>query len=473
MRIKIFFCQKTEPYPHPHQVLSKMVDPLESFNLVLHFQLMLYVRIIQISQILFPAWCLERLQEVPDFKTISEENLNESLRRFYAEAQPKNLNKRIQSMPENMAQEYHKNSLKNVRAAINRHLKDIGRTIDIVRDKEFKSSNSMLSAKLKFNLRNGLTRPTQHHPLISNSELQKINEYLSTQNNVVALRFKVWYVLAIHFVSRGIEFHQQLSMDSIKFVKDEEGREYLTITHETHQKNYQGGTEDSSEEAQDKRMYSTDSESCPVKAVKYFLSKCHPECKSLFNQCSRDVLRGNPVNYGVWYTETPVKVKAFSNFMPDICKNAGVKRYTAHSLRSTAITAMSDAGLTDRNIMFMSDHKCEESLKSYCRRPSNEQKQKISAVLDNVATGSSKSSALVPVKNTHHDVAPTRIQQGNLPTEQCREAFVPVSTDRNPLQPISAPSQSVMVNSQTNQELSKMYGFAANSVFQNCSFHFN
>ena len=148
-------------------------------------------------------------------------------------------------------------------------------------------------------------------------------------------------------------------------------------------------------------------------------------------------------------------------------------QHIRYIVRSTAITAMSDAGLTDRNIMFMSDHKCEESLKSYCRRPSNEQKQKISAVLDNVATGSSKSSALVPVKNTHHVVAPTRIQQGNLPTEQCREAVVPVSTDRNPLQPISAPSQSVMVNSQTNQELSKMYGFAANSVFRNCSFHFN
>ncbi|CAC5371797.1 unnamed protein product [Mytilus coruscus] len=208
-------------------------------------------------------------------------------------------------------------------------------------------------------------------------------------------KFKVWYALAIHFVSRGIEFHQQLSKDSIKFENDEEGREYLTITHKTHQKNYQGGIGDSPEEAEDKRMYSTDSDSCPVQAVKLLLSKCHPNSKSLFNQCSRDALSsGNPNHYLVWYTETPVKVqfgyRDVTAFMPDICKNAGVKRYTAHSLRSTAITAMSDAGLTDRNIMYMSDHKCEESLKSYCRRPSNEQKQKISAVLDNVATGSAK-----------------------------------------------------------------------------------
>jgi hypothetical protein len=41
-------------------------------------------------------------------------------------------------MPENQAEEYHKNTLKSVRAAINRHLKDIGRTVDSVRDTEFK-----------------------------------------------------------------------------------------------------------------------------------------------------------------------------------------------------------------------------------------------------------------------------------------------------------------------------------------------
>ena len=71
---------------------------------------------------------------------------------------------------------------------------------------------------------------------------------------------------------------------------------------------------------------------------------------------------------------------------------------TPDTLRATA---MSDAGLTDRNIMYMSDHKCEESLKSYCRRPSTGQKQKISTVLENVATGTSSatSTALVPREN--------------------------------------------------------------------------
>jgi hypothetical protein len=56
----------------------------------------------------------------------------------------------------------------------------------IVRDTEFKSANAMLGAKLKFNLRNGLSRPTQHPPIISNQELMQINTYLSKKEDIVA-----------------------------------------------------------------------------------------------------------------------------------------------------------------------------------------------------------------------------------------------------------------------------------------------
>jgi hypothetical protein len=68
-------------------------------------------------------------------------------------------------------------------------LANLCRTVDIVRDTEFKSANAMLSAKLKFNLRNGLSRPTQHHLIISNQELMQINTYLSNKDDIVALRF--------------------------------------------------------------------------------------------------------------------------------------------------------------------------------------------------------------------------------------------------------------------------------------------
>ncbi len=67
---------------------------------------------------------------------------------------------------------------KNVRAAINRHLKDSGRVIDIVNGTNFTSANKMLCAKLKNNLKTGVSRPTQHYPVIDAEELTKIHEYL-------------------------------------------------------------------------------------------------------------------------------------------------------------------------------------------------------------------------------------------------------------------------------------------------------
>ena len=100
----------------------------------------------------------------------------------------------------------------------------------------------------------GRSRPTKHHPIIPEADIIKINEYLNI-NNPVALRFKIWYLLATHFVSRGCEFHPQLMILSLKFEKDENDKEYLIITHETQQKNHQGGLNAKTEETQDKRMY--------------------------------------------------------------------------------------------------------------------------------------------------------------------------------------------------------------------------
>lgn len=83
------------------------------------------------------------------------------------------------------------------------------------------------------------------------------------------------------------------------------------------------------------------------------------------------------MDHDILYSNKPVNPKMFPSFMPDLCKNAGTHTFTAHFLRTTAITAMSDEGLTKRNIMFISDHKCEESLKSYRRRLRTPQKKVI------------------------------------------------------------------------------------------------
>ena len=68
--------------------------------------------------------------------------------------------------------------------------------------------------------------------------------------------------------------------------------------------------------------------------------------------------------------------------MKDISSAAGLSRvYTNHSVRATAVTLWSTAGLTKREIMAISGHRNESSLKSYHSMPSANQLRKCSDVL--------------------------------------------------------------------------------------------
>ena len=213
------------------------------------------------------------------------------------------------------AQVYHKNTLKNVRAALNRHIKDLNRNFDIVHDSDFRTSNIILDSTLKMMVKTGLSRPTKHKEIIGLQNLQLINAYLNDNpKNPVLLRLRVWFNLAIHFVSRGLEFHHQLNLNSFDFHVDAEGDEYATINHETQQKNIQGGI--MCEEAPaDKFVYgnAVDQNACPLASLKMFISKTDPNVKSLFNRCIKDL----NVNDAVWYTCQPLAKRTYSGFMTD------------------------------------------------------------------------------------------------------------------------------------------------------------
>ena len=84
----------------------------------------------------------------------------------------------------------------------------------------------------------------------------------------------------------------------------------------------------------------------------------------------------------VWYENRPLGVNKLSTTMKEISKEANLSRiYTNHSLRATAITLWANAGLSDREIMAISGHRSEASLRSYHQQPSVNQLRKCSDVL--------------------------------------------------------------------------------------------
>lgn len=86
-----------------------------------------------------------------DFENISVVELDQRLGKFYAEAAPKQNENRSKHMSKEQASEYTQNSFKSIRSAINHHLQDLGRDLEIVRGREFRTSNNILDGKLKKN----------------------------------------------------------------------------------------------------------------------------------------------------------------------------------------------------------------------------------------------------------------------------------------------------------------------------------
>lgn len=284
---------------------------------------------------------METTGSITDLDTIGKADLNEKLHHFYGEAKPKHLEKRAKNMPNEHASVYHKNTLKNVRAALNRHIKNLNRQFHIVRDIEFRKSNIILDSTLKMMVRTGLSRATKHKEIIEIDDLQLISTYLFKDiNDPILLRQRVWYCLAVHFVSRELEFHHQLNLNRFDFKVDSDGDEYVLIKHETQQNNIEGGI--TSEEApNDKFMYASRTNTCPVASLRLLINKTDPNAKSFFNRCVKD-LRAQD---SVWYTNQHLAKRTYSGFMTDICKNEKCSKvYTTHCLRATSIQAMNDAG---------------------------------------------------------------------------------------------------------------------------------
>ncbi|WAR22574.1 hypothetical protein MAR_016548 [Mya arenaria] len=93
-----------------------------------------------------------------DFYTVTKDNLAEKLRKFYCEANPKQNGHREKVLPAHQANEYHRNTMTNIKC----DKSDIDRNVDIVRDPEFTKSNRTFDGHLKSRMESGTSRPTQH-----------------------------------------------------------------------------------------------------------------------------------------------------------------------------------------------------------------------------------------------------------------------------------------------------------------------
>ena len=110
------------------------------------------------------------------------------------------------------------------------------------------------------------------------------------------------------------------------------------------------------------------------------MSKLNPSCPGFFQKpkarfTTEDI---------VWYENSPLGVNKLGDMMKIISKGANLSQvYTNHSVRSSAITVLSDANVPDRHIMFVSGHSGEQSILHYIARPSAPQLESVSDTVSN------------------------------------------------------------------------------------------
>ena len=331
---------------------------------------------------MFKAWLRDNYNN-DDFELLSDQNLNELLTIFYAEIRSEK------------GERLSPSTMNTIRSGISRHLESppYKRNVSLFNNPLYASSNKMFFSVIKQIKEEGGDK-TRHYPAIEERDLEKI---LSPEafdiDNPKELMLKVFFDLQYNFARRGRENLGELKPSYFEFHCDDAGREYTELQINESTKNHQ--TVD--QHIQKQRMYATGQLNCPVKSLKLYLSKLNVNAKNFY--CKEITNKSFSKEDETWYTAVPKGKNTLGNFMKVISKKLGLSySYTNHSIRATVVTVLSKHGFQSRQIMRLTGHKSESSLRSYDKENSSKQKREISETLNNFSN--SKSNTLLQSTST-------------------------------------------------------------------------
>ena len=125
-------------------------------------------------------------------------------------------------------------------------------------------------------------------------------------------------------------------------------------------------------------MYISGHPLCPVSSYRKYLSKLNPKRDDLWQRPADEF----DETQDVWYLNQPLGKNTLAVFMKTISKQANLSReFTNHSIRATSISVLDVSKFTDRDIMSVSGHKSEHSIKNYTGHVTSKRKYEMSSAL--------------------------------------------------------------------------------------------
>ena len=192
------------------------------------------------------------------------------------------------------------------------------------------------------------------------------SEHMDPENNVRSLQNKVQWDIRYYFARRGGEGMQQMTKKTFALKRDEEtGFCYIAKVMDEETKNHK---ETDTAIITGYMPEIPNNKMCPVHSYLTYVCGLSPEVDNLWQVAKFTEFPANP-RQKVWYGPTPTGHNPLDTFVSTMAKKCGLgaKKYTNHSWRVTAITALSKCKFSNKEIMAITGHKSSSSLEVYQR----------------------------------------------------------------------------------------------------------
>lgn len=362
----------------------------------------------------FERYCAEKRIDI-DLRTCTAAELGSVVQYYYVEARNKE------------GETYQRSSLRSMRAAIHRRLKELDRHINIYSQPEFLSANKVFTANLKHLHKTGQLRATVHKTPLDEEDLDTTLQYLyRNQDDPIGLCYGAWFFITLHLGLRGIEVQCRLERSDFDVLTDRDGNQTIKLSTAFATKNHQADAEEVST--------GVIAHPTQVRIVLKLFSLVNPGCSRIFQRANPLFKKpGEP-----WFHQQPLGHNTLQNIMKRISIAAHLPRiYTNHCVRATTCSLLKRSGFSDREVASVSGHKDLRSLQSY-DQPTAEDRRGMAAALDDRARRPSVQRA-GPAPTAPPAISPAPVFDLGVPDTSMSASFSEQSPCRAII-PVSDPS---------------------------------
>ncbi|XP_071503783.1 uncharacterized protein KIAA1958 homolog [Diadema antillarum] len=281
---------------------------------------------------------------------------------------------------------YTKKSMQSIKYGISKHF--ISRGVDTTCSESFPESQQCFKAMMK-KLKQEGKGCVKHKNPISREDMKKIAE--SGQLDIdtpLGLQNKVFMDVMVYFGQRGRESLRDMKPDDYVFNTDELGNRYFE-----RRDTFTKSRRENENEEFGGRMYELKgSRKCPVNSLVKYKELLNPSCTAFWQRP-----KSKPTEVGPWYDNAPLGINTIGSKMNKIAVGAGwITKYTNHSLRATTVTSLNDAGFESRDIMTVTGHKAESSLKHYAKTSALRKREMSANIAKGLAEGGNENENAGP-----------------------------------------------------------------------------